>query len=69
MERKFASNILDVRSFRGADCGTDHYLVKTNFRCKINKCKKGSYKHARKYNIVRLKENPRVATALKEGFD
>ena len=26
-DRRWHSNILDVRSFRAADCDTDHYLV------------------------------------------
>ena len=27
IDRKWHSSVLDVRSFRGADCDTDHYLV------------------------------------------
>jgi len=32
IDRRWHSKILDVRSFRGADCDTDHYLVVANFR-------------------------------------
>ena len=27
IDRRWNSSMLDVRSFRGADCDTDHYLV------------------------------------------
>ncbi|PNF14688.1 hypothetical protein B7P43_G10271 [Cryptotermes secundus] len=30
IDRRWHSSILDVRSFRAADCDTDHYLVVTN---------------------------------------
>jgi hypothetical protein len=32
IERRWHSSILDVRSFRAADCDTDHYLVVANVR-------------------------------------
>ena len=32
IDRRWHSNILDVRSFRGADCDTDHYLVVAKVR-------------------------------------
>jgi hypothetical protein len=32
IDRRRHSNILDVRSFRGADCDSDHYLVVAKVR-------------------------------------
>jgi len=32
MDRRWHSSVLDVRSFRGADCDTDHYLVIAKIR-------------------------------------
>jgi hypothetical protein len=39
IDRRWNSNILDVRSFRGADCDTDHNLVvaKVRERLAVNK--------------------------------
>jgi hypothetical protein len=36
IDRRFASSILDMRSYRGANCDSYHYLVKIRFRCRIN---------------------------------
>jgi hypothetical protein len=35
IDRRRQTNILDVRSFRGADCDTDHYLVVAKVREKL----------------------------------
>jgi endonuclease/exonuclease/phosphatase family metal-dependent hydrolase len=32
IDRRRHSSILDVRSFRGADCDTDHYVIVAKFR-------------------------------------
>jgi hypothetical protein len=32
IERRWHSSIIDVRSFRGAECDTDHYLVVAKVR-------------------------------------
>jgi len=35
VDRRWHSSILDVQSFRGADCDTDHYLVIEKVREKL----------------------------------
>jgi hypothetical protein len=35
IDRRRHSTILDVRSFRGADCDTDHYLVIAKVRGRV----------------------------------
>jgi len=40
IDKRFKSSISDIRSFRGADCDSDHFLVIAKFRIKLKKVQK-----------------------------
>jgi hypothetical protein len=45
-----------VKSCRGADCDSDHYLVKSKYRQQISTVGKLSTQRSIKYNVENLKE-------------
>jgi hypothetical protein len=66
IDRRRHSSVLDVRSFRAADCDTDRYLVVAMIRERLAVNKQGSYIfHMERFNLKKLskahsKENCRT---------
>jgi endonuclease/exonuclease/phosphatase family metal-dependent hydrolase len=66
IDKRRHSNVSDVRSFRGADCDTDHYLVVAKLRERISVSKRARQKSdlqrfdLRKVNDVEVKEKYQV---------
>ena len=66
IDRRWHSSVLDVRSFRGADCDTDHYLVIAKVRVRLAVGKQAAQRfdrqrfNLRKLNGQRLGNNIRL---------
>jgi hypothetical protein len=57
IDRRRHSNVLDIRSFRAADCDTEHYLVVAKIRERLAVNKQGSHKfQMERFNLKKLNE-------------
>ena len=57
IDRRWNSSVLDVRSFRGADCDTDHYLVIAKVRERLAVGKQAEQRVDRqRFNLRKLNE-------------
>jgi len=57
IDRRWHSSTLDVRSFRGADCDTDHYLVVAKVRERLAVSKQAAQKFdGERFNLRNLNE-------------
>ena len=66
MERRWHSSILHVRSFRGPECDTEHYLVVANVRDKLAISKQAAQKfdgerfNLRKQNDLEVRQQYQI---------
>jgi hypothetical protein len=57
IDRRWYLSILDVRSFRAADCDTDHYLVVAKVRERLKVSKQTTLSvHMERFNLKKLNE-------------
>jgi hypothetical protein len=69
IDRRWHSSILDVRTFRGADCDTDHYLVVAKVRDRLAVRKQAAQKfdgarfNLRKLNDLKVRKKYQIETA------
>jgi hypothetical protein len=57
IDRRLHSSILDVQSFRGVDCDTDHYLVVAKMRERLAMSKRAAHKiDTERFNVKKLNE-------------
>jgi hypothetical protein len=57
IDRQRHSGVFDVRSFRAADCNTEHYLVVAKFEERLAVNKKISHRfHMERFNLKKLNE-------------
>ena len=57
IDRRWHSSVLDVRSFRGDDCDTDHYLVIASVRERLAVGKQAAQRfHWQRFNLRKLNE-------------
>ena len=56
VDRRWASSVMNVRTYRGASCGSDHFLVKMIYRCRITRAMMGGSRTVTRFDISKLKE-------------
>lgn len=53
--KRWSSSILYVQSYRGANCDSDHYIVKSVYRCRISKSCEIKTNPLRQFGVGELK--------------
>jgi hypothetical protein len=69
IENRDLKSLLDVRSFRQASIGSDHYLVRARFSARLpKKPKRNNCEERKKFNLTKL-QDPSIAAEYRETLD
>jgi len=60
VNERFANNITYERTYRGADCNSDHFLVASNLRVKLKTTSRNMRSEIVRYDVEKLKNNRKV---------
>ena len=63
IDRRHGSDILDVRSYRGADADSDHLLVRVKYKQRISIIQNCHNQREKRYDYQRLSKDPLTAKA------
>jgi endonuclease/exonuclease/phosphatase family metal-dependent hydrolase len=67
INKRRAAMITDVRTLRGPNCDSDHYLVRTKIRQRISKVNEGIYTRSRKWDVTKL-QNPEIKNKYEKNI-
>jgi hypothetical protein len=69
IDRRRHSSVLDVRSFRAADCDTDHYLVVAKVRERLAVSKQTTHRiQMERFNLKKLKGVEQYCVEISNTF-
>jgi hypothetical protein len=68
IDARHVSNVMDVRTFRGANIDSYHYLVISKIRSRISNARKTYGSYARKFSIEKL-NSPETSSAYREKLN
>ena len=68
IDKRHASSILDVRTMRGAEVGSDHFLVRAKFRAKISHRSLRTPNTSKRHHIEALKQ-PEMAPQYQQKVE
>jgi len=67
INKRRASMITDVRTLRGPNCDSEHYLVRTKIRERISSVEEGTYRRSRKWDVTKL-QNPDIKNKYEKNI-
>jgi hypothetical protein len=68
IDARHISNVIDVRTFRGANIDSDHYLLISKIRSQISNARNMHDSYVRKFNSEKLK-SPETSSEYREKLN